>query len=317
VKKERLAAEEAMAAKRAEAARIVQERERVEHERLLGEHLEEQRRRRQEEEKLSSRCKESAVENAAALDLTEREELERDGRSEHVRLVAEAKALAAQQYEAEIAKEVHSHILLVDKLNEEARAVSDQLSLVQEERNHLQRSNNELQTLCEQLRDDLHRAAEAISNLKEDAADQTEKERLRWEKETRRAEEEESNLLAATKLDMELQMTNLRESMQSQIDSLEGELTEERKSSINQQHALQRRLEEAMARISASESEVMALASKKEAKATSKLQATEKAAAKAVALLDKKEEEVQQLQQVITDSETSFFAVWLRRDGTS
>lgn len=61
----------------------------------------------------------------------------------------------------------------------------------------------------------------------------------------------------------------------------------------------------------------MALASKKEAKATSKLQATEKAAAKAVALLDKKEEEVQQLQQVITDSETSFFAVWLRRDGTS
>ena len=100
---------------------------------------------------------------------------------------------------------------------------------------------------------------------------------------------------------MELQMTNLRESMQSQIDSLEEELTEERKSSMNQQHALQLRLEEAMARISASESEVMALASKKEAKATSKLQAAEKAAAKAVALLDKKEEEVQQLQQVIAD----------------
>jgi len=104
-------------------------------------------------------------------------------------------------------------------------------------------------------------------------------------------------------------MTNLRESMQSQIDSLEEELTEERKSSMNQQHALQLRLEEAMARISASESEVMALASKKEAKATSKLQAAEKAAAKAEALLDKKEEEVQQLQQVIADSETSIFAV--------
>jgi low affinity Fe/Cu permease len=78
---------------------------------------------------------------------------------------------------------------------------------------------------------------------------------------------------------------------------------------MNQQHALQLRLEEAMVRISASESEVMALASKKEAKATSKLQAAEKAAAKAVALLDKKEEEVQQLQQVIADSETSIFAV--------
>ena len=57
--------------------------------------------------------------------------------------------------------------------------------------------------------------------------------------------------------------------------------------SMNQQHALQLRLKEAMARISASESEVMALASKKEAKATKQLQASEMA--------------VQQLQQVIAD----------------
>jgi len=56
---------------------------------------------------------------------------------------------------------------------------------------------------------------------------------------------------------------------------------------MNQQHALQLRLEEAMVRISASESEVMALASKKEAKATKQLQASEMA--------------VQQLQQVIAD----------------
>ena len=56
---------------------------------------------------------------------------------------------------------------------------------------------------------------------------------------------------------------------------------------MNQQHALQLRLKEAMAHISASESEVMALASKKEAKATKQLQASEMA--------------VQQLQQVIAD----------------
>ena len=72
-----------------------------------------------------------------ALDLAEREELERDGSLEHVRLAPEAKASAAQQYKAELAKEVQSHTLLVDKLHEEARAVSDQLVLVQEERNHL------------------------------------------------------------------------------------------------------------------------------------------------------------------------------------
>jgi hypothetical protein len=62
---------------------------------------------------------------------------------------------------------------------------------------------------------------------------------------------------------------------------------EEQKLSMNQQHALQLRLEEVMARMSASELEVMALASKKEAKATKQLQASEMA--------------VQQLQQVIAD----------------
>ena len=99
-------------------------------------------------------------------------------------------------------------------------------------------------------------------------------ERLRWEEEARRAEEEESNLLAATKLDME---------MLSRRVIVGGT----KKLSMNQQHALQLRLEEAMACISASESEVMALASKKEAKVTKQLQASEMA--------------VQQLQQVIAD----------------
>ena len=56
---------------------------------------------------------------------------------------------------------------------------------------------------------------------------------------------------------------------------------------MNQQHALQLQLEEAIARISALELEVMALASKKEAKATKQLQAFEMP--------------VQQLQQVIAD----------------
>jgi hypothetical protein len=57
--------------------------------------------------------------------------------------------------------------------------------------------------------------------------------------------------------------------------------------SMDQQHTLQLWLEEAMARISALESEVMALASKKEAEATKQLLASEMA--------------VQQLQQVIAD----------------
>ncbi len=54
---------------------------------------------------------------------------------------------------------------------------------------------------------------------------------------------------------------------------------------MDQQHALQLRLKEAMAHISASESEVMALAFKEEAEVTKQLQASEMA--------------VQQLQQVI------------------
>ena len=198
----------------------------------------------------------------------------------------EAKALAP----AGKAEEALSHALL------------DQLASVQQERDQLQCSNNELHKLCEQLRDDLHRAAEAISNLKVNAADQEEK-RLRWEEDARRVEEEESNLLAATKLDMDMQMTNLRDSMQAQIDALEAELIEERESSMNQQRELQRRIEEATTRLSSSESEMMAMSSKKEAKAMKQLQAAEKAAAKAVVLLDKKDEEVQQLQKVIADCE--------------
>ncbi len=71
------------------------------------------------------------------MDLAEQEELEREGSLEHVQLAPEAKAPAAEQYETELAKEVQSHTLPVDKLNEEARAVSDQLVLVQEECTHL------------------------------------------------------------------------------------------------------------------------------------------------------------------------------------
>lgn len=157
--------------------------------------------------------------------------------------------------------------------------------------------------MCEQLRNDLHRAAETISKLNERIADQEEAERIRQEQEAQRVEEEESNLVAATKREMEVQITHIRESMQAQIHSLEKELIEERKLSVDQQHELQRRLEESTARISSTESEMKALASKKETNMTKQLQASEKAAAKAVALLDKKEEEVQQLQQVIADSE--------------
>ena len=135
------------------------------------------------------------------------------------------------------------------------------------------------------------------------AAEQEEKERLRWEQEARRFEEEESSLLAASKLDLENKMSHLRESLEGQIRSLECELVEERKLSVDQQHELQQRLEEATARLTMMETEMSALRSKKEAKAAKQIQASEKAAAKAVALLDKKEEELQQLQQVIADSE--------------
>ena len=140
--------------------------------------------------------------------------------------------------------------------------------------------------------------------MKESAAEQEEKERLRWEQEAKRVEEEESSMLTASKQAMETQITYVRESLQAQINSLEIELEEERKLSLTQQHELQQRLEEATARLSMSESEMKAQISKKEAKTAKQLQASEKAAAKAVALLDKKDEEVQQLQQVIADSKS-------------
>lgn len=122
-----------------------------------------------------------------------------------------------------------------------------------------------------------------------------------WEQEAQRVEEEESSILATAKVDMETQVSHLREAMQSQINSLEKELIEERKLSLDQQHELQQRLEEATTRLSSSDSERKALVSKMDAKMTKQLQASEKAASKAVALLDKKEEEVQQLKQDIAD----------------
>jgi chromosome segregation ATPase len=64
---------------------------------------------------------------------------------------------------------------------------------------------------------------------------------------------------------------------------------------------MQRRLEEATSRLSASESEMTAQLVKKEAKLTKQQQASEKAASKAASLLDQKEEELQQLQAVIAD----------------
>jgi chromosome segregation ATPase len=194
---------------------------------------------------------------------------------------------------------------LLEQLNSKARDVADQLAHMEEERNQLQSSNQELHTMCEQLRNDLHRAAETISKLNERIANQEEEERIRQEQEAQRVEEEESNLVTATRREMELQITHIRESMQAQIVSLENELIEERKLSVDQQHELQRRLEEVTTRLSSSESEMKALASKKEANLAKQLQASEKAAAKAVSLFEKKEEEVQQLQQVIADSEYS------------
>lgn len=151
--------------------------------------------------------------------------------------------------------------------------------------------------------------------MKESAAEQEEKERLRWKQEAKRVEEEESSMLTASKQAMEAQITHVRESLRAQINSLEIELEEERKLSVAQQHELQQRLEEATARLSMSESDMKAQISKKEAKTAKQLQASEKAAAKAVALLDKKEEEVQQLQQVIADSKSlclkNVFPLWI------
>jgi chromosome segregation ATPase len=153
----------------------------------------------------------------------------------------------------------------------------------------------------EQLKTDLHRAAETISELRITVAQQEEDEKQRQEAEALRVEQEESEMIASVKSEMDKQMAQLKDSLNAQIVALESELEEERKSSVHHQHDMQRRLEEATSRLSASESEMTAQLVKKEAKLTKQLQASEKAASKAVSLLDQKEEEVQQLQAVIAD----------------
>ena len=273
VERERLAAEA-----EAEANRVAMKK--IERERVMAE----QNRRHQEEAQ--------ALQKANSKDASQTHALMDD-------LAHNESVMAA----AKLADEIQTQKQLLEQLNREAMVVANQLTHVEKERNQLQISNQELHTMCEQLRSDLHRAAETISKLNERVADQEEEERIRQEQEAQRVEEEETNLVAATKHDMEMQITHIRESMQAQITSLEKELIEERKLSVDQQHELQRRLEEATARATSLESEIKALASKKEANLAKQLQASEKAAAKAVALLDKKDEEVQQLQQVIADSE--------------
>jgi hypothetical protein len=275
VERVRLAAEA-----EAEANRVVMEK--IERERVMAE----QNQRHQEEAQ--------ALQKANAKDAAPAYGGEKD-------LAHNESVMAA----AKFAEDVQTQQLVLEKINREAMDVANQLTHVEKERDQLQSSNQELHTMCEQLRSDLHRAAETISKLNERIADQEEEERIRQEQEAQRVEAEETNLVAATKLDMEMQIAHVRESMQAQITSLEKELIEERKLSVDQQHELQRRLEEATARATSSESEMKALASKKEANLAKQLQASEKAAAKAVTLLDMKDEEVQQLQQVIADSEYS------------
>ncbi|KAL7442371.1 hypothetical protein ACHAXH_006362 [Discostella pseudostelligera] len=299
------------------------EKEHLEKERLEKERLEIEKKREQERIDRDSRLKDQRLKEEEARAKALEAKLERD------RLAAEAEANRVAMEEqsrrrqleeqalqkanvdaenatpAEFAEEC-AHVTMeaqaqTEGFNIEARDAANQLAHVELERNQLQSFNQELQTMCEQLRNDLHRAAETISKLNERIADQEETERIRQEQEAQRVEEEESNLVAATKREMEVQITHIRESMQAQIHSLEKELIEERKLSVDQQHELQRRLEESTARISSTESEMKALASKKETNMAKQMQASEKAAAKAVALLDKKEEEVQQLQQVIAD----------------
>ena len=77
------------------------------------------------------------------------------------------------------------------------------------------------------------------------ADNQEKKERRRWEQEARHVEEEESSLLAASKLELESKTSQLPESLEVQIRSLELEIEEERKQSVEQQRGLQQRLEEA------------------------------------------------------------------------
>lgn len=287
IERQRLLKEEneRLAADQAELERL--ELERIESERLLAE----QQQQQQKEE--ADRLNKQRLEN---------ERLDRD------QLMAEQQQRTAEEVakmaaiEADLVKEVQSQKIIFEKVNIEAKESANQLVQVQQERDELQSSNEELGTMCEQLKADLHRAAESISQLKVSISEQEEKERIRWEQEARRLEEEESSIIITAKQDMDSQIVQVRESYQSQLDLLEKELVEERKLSVDQQHDLQQRLEEATARISMSESEIKGQASKKEAKTARQLQQSEKAAAKAVALLDKKEGEVKQLQQVIADS---------------
>lgn len=189
----------------------------------------------------------------------------------------------------------------LQRLQAEADESQTMLISIEKERTQLQTSNEELRATCDQLQSDLHRAAETISGLRESVADQEEKERIRWEHEAKRVVEEESSILASAKCDMEKQLSQLRDSMGSQIKALEQELAEERKSSTDLQHELQERLEEATLRLSTCEIEAADVLHKKEAKALKKIQASEKAAEKSMVLLEQKDEEVGNLKQIIAD----------------
>jgi chromosome segregation ATPase len=199
------------------------------------------------------------------------------------------------------AAEMHENGEDLSKIQHDAQESAMKLVNVERERDSLLHSNQQLKETVEQLQSDLHRAAETIAELRMTVAQQEEDERQRQQKEALRVEEEETAMIAAVKSDMQKQMAQLRDSLNAQIVSLENELDEERKSSLALQHEMQKSLEEATTRLLTNESEMTAQLSKKEAKFTKQLQAAEKAAAKAVALLDQKEEEVQQLQAVIAD----------------
>jgi len=291
------AAEQAAAEQRAEM-------ERLEQKRLLL--LEDHRKRKQaEEEETRQRLAREEEEAAAAVQLAEEERCQKEEKVEKARLAqldreqmaAEAQ-FHAQQKDAYLAQELQNQGI---NASNAARKSAAELAQMRHDHSQLQMSNKEYRTTCEQLKDDLYRAAESISKLKVAAAEQEEKEMLRREQEVQRVADEESSLLASAKLDMETQLTHLRDSTQSQINSLERELVEERKLSVDHQREMQLRLEEATVRLSSVESDRKAQESKKEAKTAKQLGASEKAAAKAVALLDRKDEEVVQLQKVIAD----------------
>eukprot|EP00956_Cyclotella_meneghiniana_P019384 scaffold33193_cov70-Cyclotella_meneghiniana.AAC.1 len=196
---------------------------------------------------------------------------------------------------------MHMNRQQLERIQREAQESQMKLTSIQYERDTLQTTNQQLEEMTAQLKTELHRAAETISELRMKVAEQEDDERRRQQQEAIRVDEEETAMVASIKTEMEKQMAQLKESLNTQIASLESELDEERKSSVEQQHELQARLEEATSRLSASESEMTAQLVKKETKLTKQLQASEKAASKAVALLDQKEEEVKQLQTVIAD----------------